>query len=99
MYPSDYGYATDFNACTTTLYGYDSSGCYNNDWLYNSANQWLLTPDPSDSTGAWTVPSAGNVNNGDNVKSAYGVRPVFFLNSELGIVSGDGSESNPYVVR
>ena len=103
MYPSDCGYATDFNTCTTTLSSYGSSGCYNNDWLYNSAHQRLLTPNSSDSIRAWRVISPGFVSGdddyGNSVYLAYGVRPVFFLNSELGIVSGNGSETNPYVVR
>lgn len=98
MYSSDYGYATDFNACTTTLYSYDSSVCYNNDWLYNSGYQWLLTPSSSFAESAWFV-FDGCRTGGRHLSNGSAVRPVFYLNSELGIVSGNGSETNPYVVR
>ena len=99
MYPSDYGYAVDFNNCSSNLLNYNTNGCYNNDWLYNSKyqskNQWLLTP-PSDLAGlAWFVFSSGDTG-GDRVYNAYGVRPVLYLNSEATIESGDGSSSLPY---
>ncbi len=100
MYPSDYGYATDFTKCSQNLYSYDSStnsyACRSNDWLYNSADQWLLTPDSSDATYAWDVFSSGDVYNGIGVCSADGVRPVLYLNSVLVIESGSGTESDPY---
>ena len=100
MYPSDYGYATDFTKCSQTLYNYDSStdsyACRTNDWLYNSAIQWLLTPDSSNAYFAWLVGSSGDVSYGLNVYYALGVRPVLHLNSELVIESGSGTESDPY---
>ena len=103
-YPSDYGYATDFNNCNSNLNNYSADGCYNNDWLlYSSSFQWLLTPGliPGSARAdrAWYVGYDGNVSNLGVVYNVNAVRPVFYLNSELGIVSGNGSESNPYVVR
>ena len=96
MYPSDYGYATDFTKCSKTLYNYNSSTCRTNDWLYNGANQWLLPPHSSYASVAWTVDSSGNVPNGNYVCYAYGVRPVLNLNSKLIIGSGSGTETDPY---
>ncbi|MGN1342146.1 MAG: hypothetical protein ACI4VL_02835 [Bacilli bacterium] len=100
MYPSDYGYATDFTKCSQTLINYDSStdsyACRTNDWLYNGAFQWLLTPRSSNARYAWYVHSAGFVDIGNYVFNAYGVRPVLNLNSELVIESGSGTESDPY---
>ena len=105
-YPSDYGYATDFNKCSQNLYNYDSStdsyACRTNDWMYpiitNSGKNgvWLLTPDSSDANDAFVVYSAGHVNYGTFVYNAFGVAPVLYLGSDQDIVSGDGSQSNPY---
>ena len=97
MYPSDYGYATDFTKCSQTLFNYDSStdsyACRTNDWLYNGAIQRLLTPSSSGAYTTWLVDSRGYYS---NVYRAYGVRPVLYLNSELVNESGSGTESDPY---
>ena len=99
MYPSDYGYATDFSKCSQNLYNYNSStdsyACRTNDWLYNGASQWLLTPNSSYASDAWYVGSSDDVNF-SYVCYASGVRPVLNLNSELVIESGSGTESDPY---
>ncbi len=110
-YPSDYGYATDFNKCTQNLYNYESStnsyGCKNNDWMYpiitnsSSNNGWLLTPDSDNSYLAWSVRSSGYVNNGNGsyyyVYNTNVVAPVLYLSSDESIVEGTtGTESNPF---
>mgnify|MGYP005906396655 CR=1 FL=1 len=103
-YPSDYGYATDLSKCSQTLSNYSSStdsyACRNNDWMYsiitNSGDNhgWLLTPSSSDANYAFFVYA-------DYVSDTYvyyanGVAPVLYLGSDQDIVSGDGSQSNPY---
>ena len=106
MYPSDYGYATsggtttDRNACLNKeLYNWDSvSDCYNNDWIFNSAYQWTITPHASRSDRVFSLHSTGYVY--DNITgNAIGVRPVVFLKSSIKIVDGDGSSSNPYILQ
>ena len=107
MYPSDYGYATsggtttDRNACLNKeLYNWDSvSDCYNNDWIFNSAYQWTITPRASDSYNVFGLYSSGYLYN-DYASDAYnGVRPVVFLKSSIKIVDGDGSSNNPYILQ
>ena len=98
-YPSDYGYATDLSKCSQTLYNYNNSTCKSNDWMYsivktNSSN-WLLAPDSSRARYAFAVDSAGSVFT-TSVRYAYWVAPVLYLGSDQDIVSGDGSQSNPY---
>ena len=95
-YPSDYGYAADLSQCSQTLFDYDNSTCKSNDWMFNSAGQWLLTPDSGHSYYVWSVYSSGYVANGFTASIEYGVRPVLYLGSELGIKAGDGSSSTPY---
>ena len=106
MYPSDYGYATsggtttDRNTCLNKkLYSWDSvSDCYNNDWIFNSAHQWTITPHASTSDRVFSLRSTGYVHS--NITSiTNGVRPVVFLKSSIKIVDGDGSSSNPYILQ
>ena len=104
-YPSDYGYATDFNKCSKDLYDYDSNtdsyACRSNDWVYpivtNSSGNygWLLTHFSGSSDAAWYVSSTGRVYFSAFV--AYGVVPVLYLGSDESIIDGTtGSQDNPY---
>ena len=108
-YPSDYGFATDLSKCSQTLLYYDSStdsyACRSNDWMYSiitnsgSRTRWLLTPYSGFIRYAFSVLSTGRVHNNDDrtsVDLAFGVAPVLYLGSDQDIVSGDGSQSNPY---
>ena len=108
MYPSDYGYATsggsttDRNTCLNKeLYNWDSSSfsdCKNNDWLYESSYiQWTLSPSASSSGSVFYVIATGYVHC-YNAYNSDGVRPVAFLKSNIKIVDGDGSSSNPYIL-
>ncbi len=112
MYPSDYGYATSGGSTTNReacldidLYHwhYSSSNnypdCYNNDWLYYSSNyQWTLTPHASASEDVFDVNGRrGNVSDTDAFNT-FGVFPALYLNSNVKITSGEGTESNPFVL-
>ena len=107
MYPSDYGYATsggtttDRNACLNKeLYNWGSvSDCYNNDWIFNSANQWTITPPASHSYRVFLLYSSGYFDSNSALNNDYGVRPVVFLKSSIKIVDGDGSSNNPYILQ
>ncbi len=109
MYPSDYGYATsggtttDRNSCLNKeLYNWDSSSysdCKNNDWIFNSAYQWTITPDASRSNGVFSLNSPGHAYNYTAIRTNNGVRPVVFLKSSIKIVDGDGSSNNPYILQ
>ena len=108
MYPSDYGYATsggsttDRNACLNKeLYNWDSSDfsdCKNNDWIFNSSSQWTITPSASNSYVVFLLGNRGYVNS-YRTDYARGVRPVVFLKSNIKIIDGDGSSSNPYILQ
>lgn len=98
-YVSDYSYSSDFSICTDTPSAYV---CRGTNWMYpimtadGTQNSWLLTPYSGNSYIAWSVYSDGYVNHYYLAFYAYGAVPVLYLSSELGIESGDGSESNPY---
>ena len=103
-YPSDYGYATDLSKCSQTLFNYssgtDSYACRSNDWMYpilDTINYgWLLTPNSGYANNAFIAGSTGCVDGSNSVYFALGVIPVLYLGSDQDIVSGDGSQSNPY---
>ena len=70
-YPSDYGYAVDFNKCMQNLSKYTDSICTSNNWIKtiiaNSGKSgWLLTP-YDDSKYIWAVGASGYITlpNGD----------------------------------
>ena len=109
MYPSDYGYATSGGSTTdratclnTNLYSWDGSSvsdCKNNDWLYTSSStQWTLSPGAYVSIAYYVFyVYSGNVD--DNYAFAgRAVRPVGYLLSNVGVQSGDGSASNPFIL-
>ena len=100
MYPSDYVYATDLSVCTKDGYNYnnDTTNCTGTDWLFNSSNIWLISPNSSGSSGAFSVDSSGFVYGNGGVYYSYRVRPVAHLKSSTQIVNGTGTQSDPYQI-
>ena len=104
MYPSDYGYATSGGSTTsrdvclnTEMINWDnSSECYINNWLYDGINfRWTITPASVASYYVFRVYSSNYVGRSTNL---YGVFPALYLNSNVKITSGEGTESNPFVL-
>ena len=62
-------------------------------YLNNSLQWWTLTPNPTG--GVITVGINGGIG-GNDVSAANGIRPSINLKPEIKIVSGEGSEENPY---
>ena len=86
MYPSDYGYASTDTTCRGHL---SSTNCKNNNWLFNSAYQWTLSPNFGYANYVFYVNSSGNVNYG-SAHAPFGVRPALFLKSDVVITGGTG---------
>ena len=93
---ADYGYAADFNGCTDYLHYY-TDVCKDNDWLYTGNSQLVLFRYYSNR--GWIVTSAGGVYDYQDISTSRSVRPTFYLNSELDIVSGNGTITSPYVIN
>lgn len=75
-----------------------SPTCQNYNYLVTSNNWWLATPS---STNSYTVYWVGQ-NAGIEAKNAnlYArLRPVIYLNSEVGYKSGSGTKEDPYIVK
>ena len=75
-----------------------ASDCYNNDWLFNSSLQWTITPFFSNSNVIVIINSTGDIYRSRAYDTTVGVNPVVILKSNVKIVDGDGSSSNPYTL-
>ena len=99
MYPSDYGYASTGAACRNSLYGCDDADSKANNWLFNSAYQWTLSPHSGSARSVFYVGSGGHVNY-HSAGNTSGVRPVLFLKSDVVIAGGTGeSIENAYTLE
>ncbi len=98
MYVSDYGYAASPENWTTILYNYNNDTNHNNNWMFMGFTEWTISPkSDSDYTNeVFGVDSTGFIRNVLASLDSYGVRPTFYLKSNVAITSGDGSSSNPY---
>ena len=91
---SDYGYASPNYQCNSDV-TYNTN-CADDNWLDLDQGYWTITPRNSNYFGN-AVWYATGYNLGDNVTSAAkGIRPAVYLKSNVKILSGDGSSSNPY---
>ena len=109
-YPSDYGYAADFNKCSQVLWDYDDSTCTSNNWMKTAFDNrsgglraWLLTYDYDYSGYVSSVVTFGNVYcaEGGNIPDYPGhVFSVLYLNSdEVRDECSDGTIDNPYRIK
>ena len=95
MYISDYGYAVDFNICSSGL----KDRCNLTGWIIKIKRN----PD------IWTLNSSSFLSQVFALEvdepmlywsfNIYNSFPSFYLNVDTSFLSGDGTKSNPYVVR
>ena len=102
IYPSDYGYASTDTTCRRNLNSYDSNFngyCKNENWLFNGAYQWTLSPNSGIAPYVFSVSLGGDVFS-SYAGSPFGVRPVLFLKSDVVIAGGTGeSIENAYTLE
>ena len=104
MYPSDYGYATDFNKCNSTLYNYsadtDSYVCRSNDWLFKGEHQFTMSVSSSAQNIIRRIKENGGVEDAYYWSDSGMVRPTLYLNADLILTGGTGKNvKNAYVVK
>lgn len=76
-------------------YGYAMNNGYKNNWLFTKGYEWTMTARSSSS------PVYVNLSGGLSSSIAYlgyAVRPGLYLKSNVYVISGDGSEGNPYKI-
>ena len=97
MYASDYGYGSLADSCnrTISLNDYSSkNSCAGQNWLYGKGMEWTLTT------------TLGNIfyfggyqyTEGNQSDYPFSVRPVLYLKSDVYVIDGDGSISDPYII-
>ena len=112
MYFSDFLYATSGSSTMTRNQCFNTSvfnwgNCGVKSWLYSSyvngrtvsSNKWTMTTyNNGDKTGAMAV-SPGSQIILSTTSNAIPVYPTVYLPDYFDVVSGDGSESNPFVIK
>ena len=100
IYPSDYGYASTDKACRDSMSSKTNNvyNCKNENWLFNGAYQWILSPTSGLAYYVFYVYSGGRVSS-NGAHNTYGVRPVLFLKSDVVVSGGEGTESNPFILE
>ena len=98
MYPSDYGYASTETKCRSALGNCDDADSKANNWLFNNAFQWTLSPYFDNVTHVVNIRSNGCVYYELSYEN-YSVRPALFLKSDVVISDGTGTESDPFVLK
>ena len=76
-------------------YGYAMNSSYKNNWLFTKGYEWTMTA--YNASLPVLVYYSGGLS-GNNAYSGYAVRPVLYLKSNVYVISGDGSEDNPYKI-
>lgn len=79
-------------------YYYASSDETMANWLNNGTEYWLMNNNSSDINKAFYVNSEGNVELSSNTDS-HELRPAVYLKSTVVFNGGDGSITNPYILK
>ncbi len=95
-YVSEYAYAALPSAWTTNINNYSQNkDILNNNWIFNSGYQWIITPQAS--SGGLLIASTGSIGSANTSLSAQ-IRETFYLNNNVKYKSGDGSVNSPYLI-
>ena len=102
-YVTDLAYASSESVCETNMQKQDSSNAYickNNNWMQRSSYTWYLSPNAngSNASDAWFVNGVGSAYYYDAARSSA-VAPSIYLKSNVLIESGNGTSSNPYILK
>ena len=97
MYPSDYGYASG-SECTDVSLSAFTTACINKNWINNGTNQWTMTSNSSSGYQSFYINTSGNLVQ-SNDSTAYSIRPVAYLDGDIGILGGLGTQAHPYSIQ
>ncbi len=98
MYASDYGYSASPSAWEITIDYYDDSSVTSANWMYMGLLEWMISPLTDSSVNSLYIFYNGDVGpirvNGNDA-----VRPVFYLDSSVKYISGEGTQSSPMIIE
>ena len=99
MYISDYMYAVSPTGWLN-LSGYNLSDyrfIKDDNWMYLGGPEWTITKELDNENMAFGILNGGDVGRYNNYENIHGIRPVFYLNSDVEIYEGHaGTQSDPY---
>ncbi len=107
IYSSDYGFASTGIECRDNLRGgiiydnvtdkwnYSKGVCKTNNWLFNAANYWTLSPYYGISSYIFFVSVGGAIIENHSYYLYY-VFPSIYLKSNISFITGTGEKTNPY---
>ena len=98
MYVSDYGYAADPSYWTTEMYredGQDYRLAATSNWMYMGLWEWTISRHSSNMVNLFGMGVIGYVGNGHVNTNSNTARPVFYLESAVTYVSGNGTIDSP----
>ena len=88
------------NQCGTLSSNSDNTKtCINSNWMYIDDYWWLLSPYFGGSDTVFFVDSIGGISGNWPDAMLSAVRPTVTLSSEVQIIGGDGSQSNPFIIE
>ena len=98
-YITDYAYASSENDCNTKIDKSSTYKCKNNNWMHYGQDTWMLSPDanPDFARAVWGV-YGGDVNSYGAALPLFAF-PTIYLKSNILIESGNGTSSNPYILK
>ena len=102
-YVTDWAYASSESVCETNMQAQDSSNtyiCRSNNWIYSKYNVWYLAPYAAFgfANASFFIHANGKLLN-RIVSADYNVFPALYLKSNVKIESGNGTSSNPYILK
>jgi len=98
MNASDYAYGVlnaDCNHASVKIGAYNTANCAGKNWLYSYGYEW--TNSKFDGDGIWRIHHQGHLAEA-TTGNLGNVRPVVYLNSEIYVISGNGSITDPYYI-
>lgn len=106
MYVSDYGFAAEPSAWTTTLNNYDGSANEETirslNWMHMGLWEWTMSPFslPNDHDHVLHLSGYGNIENYVYMPGGgYAARPVFSLKSSVTYAGGSGTKDSPIILE
>lgn len=105
MYASDYGFAAEPSAWSTTLDKYSQSSVTSVNWMYMGLEKWTITRNSGQSeqdyldSSAYYINSYGDVDEDITYYLYFAIRPNFYLDSSVQYSSGSGTSTDPIRIK
>ena len=102
-YVTDWAYASSESDCETNIDNSSTKKCKNNNWMHYGSEYddkiWYLSPNAHSffASSVWYVRGDGHVDS--SAAALLSVFPTIYLKSNVLIESGNGSTSDPYVLK